>query len=120
VLIALGLLLAQGPMLLHLLLVRHVTCEHGELVELAPPQADPAVTRESGPLPDRLDAADAGGSDHAHCDILAVRHRPGDVAPGVGAPSLLCVAPRASLSGRGESRPVPLLALAPKSSPPAA
>src|SRR5262245_62086445 len=32
-LVTLGLLIAQGPMLAHLLLVRHVTCEHGELVE---------------------------------------------------------------------------------------
>ena len=107
-------------MVLHLLLVQHVACEHGELVEVARPRAAAAVTRDSSPLPDRLDAADVGGSDHAHCDVLALRHRPGDVAPTVGAPSLLTIAPRVSLTGCGESRPVPLLSLAPKSSPPSA
>ena len=112
-------------MLLHLLLVQHATCEHGELVELVRPREGPAaparaVTRDNGPAPDRLDAAEAGGSDHAHCDVLALRHRPGDLAPAVGAPSLLSIEPGASLCARGETRPVPLLSLAPKSSPPAA
>jgi hypothetical protein len=116
-LIALGLLLAQGPLLLHLLLVRHVACEHGELVEQAAPAH--AIARESGPAHDRVDAA-APGSGHEHCDVLAVRHCPGDVAAPIVAPSLLCIEPPASLCARGETRPVALLSLAPKSSPPAA
>lgn len=114
-------------MLLHLLLVRHVACEHGELVELvelarsaaAPASPEAEVIRESD-APARLEATEAGGSDHAHCDVLAVRHRPGDVTPAFGAASLLSIALPARLCPPGETRPVPLLALAPKSSPPRA
>ncbi len=51
-LVALGLLIAQGPVLLHLLLVPHATCEHGELVERV------AVHRDDGaPTPPRASEA---------------------------------------------------------------
>jgi hypothetical protein len=112
-------------MLMHLLLVRHATCEHGELVEA---EAAPAAPR-SAVAPDapdartahpRADAADGRRAGHEHCDLCAMRGLPPDVAPFVGAASLLCVEPDASLGERGESRPVALLFLAPKSSPPSA
>ena len=132
-LVALGLLIAQGPMLLHLLLVQHATCEHGELVEVsttaaprrpvvAAPSAasEQAVARAGGPLRERLDAADGNGSGHDHCDVLGVRHRPTELVPTVVAPSLLSLELSPSLSARLEARPVALLALAPKSSPPVA
>ncbi len=135
-LVALGLLIAQGPMLLHLLLVQHATCEHGELVEVSTTGAstrhvvsassapsspsEQAGAHAAGPLRERLDAADGKGAGHDHCDVLGVRHRPTELVQTVVAPSLLSLELSPSLSARLEARPVALLALAPKSSPPAA
>jgi hypothetical protein len=123
-LIALGLLIAQGPMLLHLLLVQHETCEHGELVEVpvgarvaASRPAIPAAARANG-SPTLSEGAVAPGG-HDHCDALAVRHRIPDVGPAIAAASLVWIAPIAAGGERAEVRAVPLLSLAPKGSPPA-
>jgi hypothetical protein len=114
-LIAIGLLLLQGPVLLHLLLVPHATCEHGELVEVAP-QRRVAEARETPSSQPELKAGRSGG--HEHCDALAVRHRVSEVAPAIAGPSLLWIEPIASPGERPEMRAVPLLSLAPKGSPP--
>ena len=119
-------------MLMHLLLVPHAACEHGDLIEVgasvpatkatnATARAAPsrAEARESGSPQDRVDAADGKASGHDHCDVLGVRHRPTDVAPAIDGPTVVSLEPGVSLSAGGEARPVPLLALAPKSSPPA-
>ncbi len=128
-LIALGLLFAQVPSVLHLLLVAHTTCEHGELVEVAPRAhgGDDAKDRAARPdSPDsmsskpQLAALRGHGGDHDHCDALAVRHQLPEVGIAVGAASLLSIEPARERGERGEIRPVSLLALAPKSSPPAA
>jgi hypothetical protein len=130
-LIALGLLIAQGPVLLHLLLVSHTTCEHGELVELSgdvhapPPDASnrrhpsaPVAKRGNQADPPLLVADHAESRGHDHCDALAVRQLVPELAPCVAAASLLWIEPRALRGERGETRSVPLLSLAPKSSPP--
>jgi len=122
-LIALGLLIAQGPILLHLLLVQHVTCEHGELVEVRRPRVS---SRHAGHrIAKRSDAptltegtADRPG--HDHCDVVAMRHRIPDVAPPVAAASLVWVELATIDGARAEQRAVPILSLAPKGSPPAA
>ncbi len=121
-LIALGLLMAQVPMLLHLLLVAHTTCEHGELVELIAPigasRPGPAAKSAGQTDPPAFVADHADGRGHDHCDALAVRHRVPDLPPCVAAASLLWIEPLALHGERAETRSVPLLSLAPKSSPP--
>jgi hypothetical protein len=112
-LIALGLLFAQGPMLLHLLLVQHATCEHGELVD---------VSRQRGehePLAREQRADSKTGSGHKHCDALAVRHQIPEVGSAVAGASLVWIEPVAEGGERAEWRVVPILSLAPKGSPPA-
>jgi hypothetical protein len=106
-------------MLLHLLLVPHTTCEHGELIEghSASPQTTPAVAAGQGAP--QIDAASAGDDGHEHCDATALRHRPTELGLFIAEASLIDIAPAVSLDERGEARPVPLLSLAPKSSPPA-
>jgi hypothetical protein len=114
----LALLLAQGPLLLHLLLVPHRTCEHGELVELARariPAPAAQVPRSDHP---QVDLDRAGCGSHEHCDALALRHRLPEVEPSVGPATLLRIDPIATAGARAERRPVALLSLAPKSSPP--
>jgi hypothetical protein len=119
ILIALALLLVQGPSLFHLLVVPHATCEHGELVEAGPtpasPHADATNARPSAEHP-RIDRGREGG--HEHCDALAVRHRLPDVGVFVAPATLLPVTLIDAGGERLEARPVPILSLAPKSSPP--
>ncbi len=120
-LIALGLLLAQGMALFHLLIVPHATCEHGDLVEVAasPSDGSPLPSTERHEPSDQPQVASHGGSSgHDHCDALAVRHRVPGVGSSIGAASLAWIAPIEAHGERGEVRSVPLLLLAPKSSPP--
>ena len=122
-LIALGLLFAQVPSVLHLLLVHHATCEHGELVEvaalverapddrrLAVDITAPKARRSRCPMPT---AAGTSTATPSPCGISSPRS-----GSSVAAASLLSIATAPAGSERGETRPVPLLALAPKSSPP--
>jgi hypothetical protein len=105
-------------MLLHLWMVPHATCEHGELIELhAAPRAAPP---EDAAKQASVKAALPGDGEHEHCEKNARLHRLQGVGPAVGEASLLCIEPRTTLGERGETRPVELLSLAPKSSPPAA
>ncbi len=120
-LIALGLLLAQGPQLFHLLLVPHATCEHGDLVEgaRAAAGADGGAAARSPDRP-QIERAHPGSDSHDHCDALAVRHRLPDMDAPVAEASLLWIAPIEEGGAGAEARPVPLLSLAPKVSPPSA
>jgi hypothetical protein len=123
-LVAVALLLLQGPSLLHLLLVQHATCEHGDLIEVTSSAAEAAPaaapTRASAPSDQaRIERSHGDNAGHDHCDALAVRHRVPDVGVSI-APSTLLPGTLIEAGGeRGEARPVPLLSLAPKSSPPA-
>ncbi|MFT3766794.1 MAG: hypothetical protein QM820_14955 [Minicystis sp.] len=124
-LVALGLLVLQGPRQLHMLLVSHATCEHGDLIEVGPGHEGAAGNHDQAALDrgadhDSVEAADDSGSGHDHCDALALRHLPAHAEPYVGALSLLVIEPLAALAERAEQRPVSPLSLAPKSSPPAA
>ncbi|MGK4002149.1 hypothetical protein WMF31_05960 [Sorangium sp. So ce1036] len=128
---------AQLCGLTHALLVRHARCEHGELVHVglaayvehadhhggrAAPAAAAAPER-AGPAPsgDRLAARDAlRHLDDDHCDAFARCGQPGVPVHRVAEATLLEVLPRAALRSSPEVRPIPLLTLAPKSSPPAA
>jgi hypothetical protein len=118
-----GLLFAQLVQLSDLLLFPHYACEHGELAHAhsRPSKAGPAPTAapsSKGEAP-RATAAQ-GESDHEHCDAAAIRQR--EIAPSlhvaeatilgwIADPPLVLGSPR---------RPIALLAVAPKASPPRA
>ncbi len=116
--VALGLVVAQGISAFHLLLVPHATCEHGELVEAGPSASRPPRSERSDH--DQIAPGAAERGDHDHCDALAVRHRVPDAAMPIGAATLLVVLPLAEPGAQAEVRAIPLLALAPKASPPRA
>jgi hypothetical protein len=119
ILIALGLVLAQGSALLHLALIPHATCEHGELVEGPRPAKQAGIGAAEGrPERPQIEQGHQDGGGHAHCDALALRHRLPDVLAPVAEASLLCIAPIEACGAGVETRPVPLLSLAPKGSPP--
>ncbi len=121
--VTIGLVVLQASRLFHLLLVSHATCEHGELIELVdrPAQGERhAAADGEDARREHVDLGSAEEQGHDHCDALAVRHGLAGVAPAVGAPCLLTIAPAAALGESAGARPVPVLALAPKSSPPAA
>ena len=102
-------------MLLHLLLVPHTTCEHGELVEVAP-GSRVAEVREPPSARPQIKAGRQSG--HEHCDALAMRHRVPDVAPAIACASLQWIEPIPAGGERAGTQAVPLLSLAPKGSPP--
>lgn len=116
ILVLLGLLLVQGPTLLHLLLVPHATCEHGELIEAGAARAEARAPDSSAESP-QIEQGDKDGG-HDHCDVLAVHHRPVEAVTWVGEASLTAVTP-VEPGGQGvETRPLAILAVAPKGSPP--
>ncbi|WP_437631948.1 hypothetical protein [Sorangium sp. So ce854] len=140
--IALVALLAQLSGLTHALLVRHARCEHGELVHVGalvgavhaghgagagaelPAAAEGPQQAEGGalgPADPRIAAQDAlPHLDGDHCDAFALRGRLAAPVHRVGEATLLEVLRLAALRPSPEVRPIPLLTLAPKSSPPAA
>jgi hypothetical protein len=105
-------------MVLHLLLVPHATCEHGDLVEAVAPSSHTTAAVEARADEQQVERADAQRDGHEHCDALAVRHRLPEVGPHVACASLVWIAPSEPFGEHREARPVPLLALAPKGSPP--
>lgn len=119
ILVTLGLLIAQGPMVAHLLLVRHVTCEHGELVEGGSHAESHEASADDGSAGERAEKGTGEESSHEHCDALALRHRPTAMGIVVGPATLLEIERSPSVGEGAEARPVPLLSLAPKGSPPA-
>jgi hypothetical protein len=104
-------------MLLHLLLVPHTTCEHGELVEGVRKQPAAAEGKSRSDQA-QIERAHGGRTGHDHCDALAVRHRVPEIGASVAAASLVWITPVEDGAERAEMRPVPLLSLAPKGSPP--
>ncbi|XXT17457.1 hypothetical protein WME94_45240 [Sorangium sp. So ce429] len=132
-------MLAQLCGLAHALLVRHARCEHGELVHVAAlvgaahaghaahaaalAAAAPQLADDEAPGPagDRLAAQDARRHvDDDHCDAFALRGQLGAPLHRVAEATLFEVLCLDALRPSPEVRPIPLLILAPKSSPPAA
>ncbi|WP_437606982.1 hypothetical protein WMF20_39695 [Sorangium sp. So ce834] len=132
-------LLAQLCGLTHALFVRHARCEHGELVHVgalvhaghavgaarAAPRAEtaapqPADGRASGPGDEVAEEGALRHLDHDHCDAFALRGQLGAPVHRVAEATLLEVLCLDALRPSPEVRPIPLLILAPKSSPPAA
>jgi hypothetical protein len=114
------LLLVQGPTLLHLLLVPHATCEHGELIEasVAHQPSPPEARREPRSGEQQFERAHGDRDGHEHCEALAVRHMVPALPAPIASASLVWITPIDATGEGCETRPVPLLALAPKSSPP--
>lgn len=120
-LFALGLLVVQLGSAAHLILVEHARCAHGELVHGHDDHAAEAPgAQENGSGADSARGANPGSShDEDHCDALAVTHRiPAAPAP-VGAATVLTTLPIAAPDAAAEIRPIGLLDVAPKGSPPA-
>jgi hypothetical protein len=117
-LFALGLLLVQGPLLLHLFLVPHAMCEHGDLVEGASTRLDRARFDRCCERP-QVDRGDVGEPRHDHCGALALKHHLALLDAPVAAALLVWTQPVETIRNGRETRPVPLLSLAPKGSPPA-
>jgi hypothetical protein len=122
----LGLLSLQLGQLSHALFVKHGVCEHGDLVHVVTAvdagahggKPTPVVARRSTET--QLRSATGQNEGHDHCDSNAVRARVAESAPLIVVDRLLddvCLAPDIA---RPEQRPIAVLWLAPKSSPPCA
>jgi hypothetical protein len=105
----------------HLVLVQHVSCEHGELVHLGPARS--ALAPQVGRDGDRT-AIDAAGATeahgHDHCLLAPTRREQLGVRREPASPTL---APRplavgAFADATATPPPIPILVLAPKNSPP--
>ncbi len=117
--------MAGGPIavMVHYLLVPHVVCEHGELVEVTHPAARTSAAVQHSQVPTASpDGGELFGFDHHHCTmaatgrVLAALHGPAAcLFVRVSVPRALPAVLRSSRDS-GPS----LLALAPKTSPPLA
>lgn len=118
-------LLGQAASFAHLALVRHASCpEHDALVHTPSGQPSDDVAALPGPGASRIGGLPADGDSHDddHCLVAGFRRRDlaGLASDPIGpAPE---IQPQALIAGdRGAllPAPIPLLSLAPKSSPPA-
>lgn len=124
VLFSIGLVAAQLLSAGHLVFVSHALCEHGELThdEWAAPGAHaervaPAAADVDPDAPSATTGRDA--AEHDHCDPFAVRPALVSVGPACVVPEVLSEALVPWTAGRPDAeRPISILALAPKSSPP--
>jgi hypothetical protein len=112
-----ALLAAHIASLGHLALVRHVRCEHGALVHAA---HDDAPAAGSATRPERgVAVTTSAARDHDHCDALALRPALVEAGPRLDDAALLpALEPPCPGHQRTAFRPVGVLSLAPKSSPP--
>jgi hypothetical protein len=116
-----GLLVSQLAALGHLVLVRHARCEHGAWVHVRH-DAAPAVPAVAAARDRHTAAAGPSGraeGEHEHCDALALRPALAEVDASCVVPELIAATLLPFDAGpRTGERPVPILTLAPKSSPP--
>jgi hypothetical protein len=115
VLVTLGVLLAQGAALGHLVVVQHGLCEHGELVDAAEHSDAPY---DDSPRTDKSWAPDSSReSEHDHCNGGSLPHRFERAEAPVADATILCGLSRLG-GARGEQRALAPLVVAPKASPP--
>lgn len=112
-----GLLFAQLVQLSDLLLFQHRACEHGQLVH-GPARGPERARAGDDDGNQRVTAAPAGEDDHEHCDATAVRHRQAALALHVPEATILGWVGLPVLGLGSLQRPIALLAVAPKGSPP--
>jgi len=117
---------AQLGAMAHMVFASHVACaEHGDLMHVAAPSrtasADAEPSKTAG-----IDAATPDDADHEHCSVAAHRSRETwlagshatSIEPSAPAPSAFVVVPRTAYVTPAIAAPIPLILLAPKSSPP--
>lgn len=103
-----------------MLLIEHVVCEHGDLVDEGHHASREgavaaAQAHEAGAA---LGAESTDAGDHDHCDAASILHRVDlDVSVRVDSALLAHIEPRRLTAG-AEARPASPLDLAPKGSPP--
>jgi hypothetical protein len=116
-----GLLFGQLVQLSDLLLFPHYACEHGELAHAHAHagNAEPAAALPSHDSAPRATAA-PGEGEHEHCTATAIRHRELIVTLHVPEATILGWIADPPLVLGSPRRPIALLAVAPKASPPRA
>ncbi len=114
-----GLFFAQLVQLSDLLLFPHYACEHGELAHAhnRANDAEPTAAPSSKGEAPRATAAQRE-ADHEHCDATAIRHRETALALHVPEATVLGFTTDPPLVLGSPRRPIALLAVAPKASPP--
>lgn len=117
-LVILGVLLSFGLRLSHMLLVQHVVCEHGHLVDERQTKTLQLDVRNDEL---RIQAGDHDGDkgdEHDHCDVMSILYRSDDVSI---TPSLTTLSwlERIGLQAAPPTFPIDIITLAPKASPPA-
>lgn len=122
-LVIVSVLFAFGARLSHMLLVQHAICEHGHLVDAQDAQDEHRKesklrkVRSAEPIAQDEDREANNADEHDHCDVLSVWHHNEDVA--VVAPTkTLSWIETLGLQEASSSRPIDIIALAPKGSPP--
>jgi len=116
-LVVLSVLFAFGMRLSHMLLVQHVICEHGHLVDEHKTATTDKKHRASVPT-DRVEDQDTGNLDeHDHCDVMSVLHRSDGVSI-ISSVMMLSWLDPIGIQEARETLPIDVIALAPKSSPP--
>jgi hypothetical protein len=113
-------IIAWAPLLgtLHQALVRHVVCEHGDLIELSPaPAAATHASESAGPAVGAGDGRATHG--HDHCSVGTLAKNVATVITSSSLGALLTLDRPVSLAARDANPVRSVLSNAPKTSPPA-
>ncbi len=116
--IIVGLLFAQLVQLSDLLLFQHYACEHGELAHAHTSAAAPSADAPPSPGEEPPAVAARGEGEHEHCDAMAIRQSAFALALHVPEATILGCIDAPALATGSSPRPIALLAVAPKASPP--
>lgn len=109
-----------------MLLVQHALCEHGELVHAHEEAAGGAIGEDAGASGERASSAhpergSAGAlTGHDHCTASVIHHAAAEIGESLAEPVLLSIDLSGLLTESFGARPIAMLALAPKGSPPRA
>lgn len=118
-LVVLSVLLSFGVRLSHMLLVQHVICEHGHLVDERKTAAQHDEV-QSAKLRFQAEDQDADkDDDHEHCDVMSVLYAGDDVSNTPYVTTLVWIEPLGLREAR-QTPPIDVIWLAPKASPPLA
>ncbi|HRI64781.1 MAG TPA: hypothetical protein PK156_11085 [Polyangium sp.] len=117
-LIIIGVLFGFGLRVSHMLLVQHVVCAHGHLVDEPKTTSTHPKVRDVDSS-DHAEDYDAENVDeHEHCDVMSVHHR-GDGFSIIPWATTLCWIEPVGINAARQTNPIEVLVLAPKNSPPA-
>ena len=134
-LLAVFALFLHGARISEAWIVQHALCEHGEVVHAGAYEAEESAghaeefSHHAGESAGHAEKTSrhaeeisrhAEEPEHDHCVASTLHHRTGDIGPSIAEPSLIAIALSRGVASRPEARPIELLSLAPKSSPPRA